>query len=360
MALRVTFVLPVFPRAPVGGFRVVYEHANRLTTLGCQVTVVHERWREGWSRPLRHLREAARDHRNRRAPHRAIDWLPVDPGVRLLIVPALTPAHLPPGDVVVATHWKTATLLPRLTPAHGAPVHLVQGYETWNVPDPGPVHQALRLPFPKITVSTHLTRVLTDLGVHSGQISTVPNGLDRTTYRPPPAGAPREGVAFLLSDSAAKDSRTALAALHQVRAQHPALLARAFGVAPRPRDLPPWIHYAQGLTGEELAAQVYRPSAVFLCSSTTEGWGFPAAEAMACGTAVVTTRNGGVEDFCQHNKNALLVEVGNPTAMANAIRQLLDDEPLRTRLSTAGLTTTATMDWHQSTANLLTALKAIS
>ncbi|MGO1049291.1 glycosyltransferase family 4 protein [Crossiella sp. CA198] len=356
MALRVTFILPVFPRTPIGGFRVVYEYANRLTALGCQVTVVHERWREGRRHPLRHLREQARDHRNSRAPHQAIPWLPIDPQVRLPIVPTLTPDHIPPADVVVATHWKTATLLPHLAPAHGAPHHLVQGYETWNVPNPAPVNEALLLPIPKITVSTHLTRVLTNLGVHSGQITTIPNGLDHTTYHPPPRSQPRTGVAVLLSDSTAKDSPTALAALHQVHAKYPALQVRAFGVIPQPRRLPPWIHYTQGLTGKALADRVYRQCAIYLCSSSTEGWGFPAAEAMACGAAVVSTRNGGVEDFCHHNKTALLVNVGDRTAMAAAILRLLRNETLRTHLTTAAQATTATMDWQSSATTLLATL----
>ena len=49
--MRITFVLPVFPRGPIGGFRVVYEYANRLTALGCEVTVVHERWKGDVRKP---------------------------------------------------------------------------------------------------------------------------------------------------------------------------------------------------------------------------------------------------------------------------------------------------------------------
>lgn len=358
MPLRITFVLPVFPRTPIGGFRVVYEYANRLTALGCRVTVVHERWHEGWSRPLRHLRETALDRRHRRDPHRAIPWLTLDPLVRLLIVPKLTPEHLPAGDVLVATHWKTARLLPRLSAAHGAPVHLVQGYETWNVPDPEPVHEVLRLPVPKIAVSTHLSRVLGSLGVHSGLITVVPNGLDHSTYHPGPETQPRQGIAMLLGASAAKDPATGLAALHRVHQARPDVPLHTFGVQPRPSDLPPWIRYSQGLSGDSLAEQVYRPAALYLCSSTTEGWGFPVAEAMACGAAVVTTRNGGVEDFCRHQDNALLTEVGDAGALADSLLRLLTDEPLRLRLVAAGLATTARMDWQSSAETLLAALRA--
>ena len=39
--MRITFVLPKYKRQPIGGYRVIYEYANRLTARGHQLTVLH-------------------------------------------------------------------------------------------------------------------------------------------------------------------------------------------------------------------------------------------------------------------------------------------------------------------------------
>jgi glycosyltransferase involved in cell wall biosynthesis len=57
---------------------------------------------------------------------------------------------------------------------------------------------------------------------------------------------------------------------------------------------------------------------------------------MACGAAVVSTRNGGSEDFIVDDINGILVPVGDPTAVAAAVLRLLDDDTTRVRLAQAG------------------------
>ncbi len=41
--MKVTFVLPMYLTSPSGGFKVVYEYANRLAALGHQIAIVHPR-----------------------------------------------------------------------------------------------------------------------------------------------------------------------------------------------------------------------------------------------------------------------------------------------------------------------------
>ncbi|GGP72478.1 glycosyltransferase family 4 protein [Saccharothrix coeruleofusca] len=360
--MRITFILPVFSRLPSGGFRVVYEHANRLAKRGHQVTVVHEQWYEGWHKPLRHVYEIARDRWHSRRPGALSEWLrwmPIDCGVRMTMVPKLEPDRLPDADVVIATYWTTARLLSRLAERHGRPVHLVQGYEIWGVEDPTQVDDVLRSDVPKIVVSNHLADLLRGLGVPRARLSVVQNGLDHSTYRLPTHDRPRgTSVSILVGTGPQKGSSAAVAALEQVREQHPELVVNAFGPEKRPSRLPGWIRYTRARNGPEQASQAYRASAIHLCSSVHEGWGFPVAEAMACGTAVVSTRNGGVEDFCVHEQNSLLVDVGDSRAMAEALTRLIRDPGLRDRLVEAGIRTASSMDWNASTDSFLAALEA--
>lgn len=76
---------------------------------------------------------------------------------------------------------------------------------------------------------------------------------------------------------------------------------------------------------------------LFVMSSTTEGLGTSALDAMACGRAVVATRAGGLAEVVVDGDTGLLVPAGNPAALAAAIVRLLRDPALRARCGRAGL-----------------------
>jgi glycosyltransferase involved in cell wall biosynthesis len=59
-------------------------------------------------------------------------------------------------------------------------------------------------------------------------------------------------------------------------------------------------------------------------------------EAMGAGKAVVATAVGGIVDVVVDGETGLLVPPGDPDALANAMRQLIDDEEQRDRMGRAG------------------------
>ena len=71
--------------------------------------------------------------------------------------------------------------------------------------------------------------------------------------------------------------------------------------------------------------------------SRWEGFGLAAAEAMAAGLPVVGTRIAGLSDVVVDKQTGLLVEPGDPTALAEAILVLGRDADLRHRLGQAGM-----------------------
>ena len=76
---------------------------------------------------------------------------------------------------------------------------------------------------------------------------------------------------------------------------------------------------------------------VFVLSSRWEGFGNALVEAMATGTACISTRCPfGPGEIIDHDRTGLLVPVGDAPAMAEAIDRLLGDDPLRRRLAEAG------------------------
>ncbi len=75
---------------------------------------------------------------------------------------------------------------------------------------------------------------------------------------------------------------------------------------------------------------------LFAMSSVTEGLGSAMLDAMACGTAVVATRAGGIPEAIIDEQHGLLVPPQNAPALAHAIVRLLHDPDLRRRLAAAG------------------------
>lgn len=76
---------------------------------------------------------------------------------------------------------------------------------------------------------------------------------------------------------------------------------------------------------------------VFVLSSIFEGFGMVVAESMACGTPVVTTAcPHGPDEIITHEENGLLVPVADPTALAENILRMLEEQDLYDRLKEAG------------------------
>src|SRR6185437_16524997 len=64
-------------------------------------------------------------------------------------------------------------------------------------------------------------------------------------------------------------------------------------------------------------------------------------EAMAAGCPVIASAVGGIPDLVQHGKNGLLVSRGEPSALARALKALLDDPDLAARLGRGARATIA-------------------
>lgn len=356
---HIAFLSPTFPRAPGGGPRVFYEHANGLVNRGYRVSVMHSlNYRPGaLRRPADMIKDRLRDAR-RGSLHPRVSWMNVDPRVEMLTLGNLYEHPPMEADIVVATYWQTAEHLAQFTTMSAVPIQLVQSYETWAGPTER-VNAVWRLPFEMAVVSRDLAERGRTLGVPADRMHVVPNGLDHDLFRvtvPPAEREPRIGLLAHVSE--VKGLPDAVSALKQVREIRPDVPVTAFAGGPRPEILPEWVEYIREPVGEQLVQEVYNRCTVFLCSSHAEGWGFPSSEAMACGAALASTRNGGVEDFAVHEESALLVPVREPEAMAKAVLRLLEDEDLRSRISAGGIESVGRLSWSASTDAFEAALAA--
>lgn len=358
--LRVNFVLPAASPAPVGGYKVEYQYADGLVREGHRATVLHA-WTEQPKLPkggLLRLASKAALMKARRIP--LVPWHEFRQGTRTKLIPSLyRTTGFPSADVTVLTGWNTAAHLPSADRL-GRLVQVVYDYEIWRSADDRlriKMAQAFRRPdVVRFATSSAVRAMLEE--VQTDWQRTLNPGIDLRTFRRVRDPRDRERfVSFPLRKGGSKGIDVLLAALAHVRRRLPDLRVVCFGAATV--DLPNWIE-CRGVVPTAELVEIYNASSVFVLPSLYEGWGLPALEAMACGAAVTTTRNGGVEDFCVDNVNCRLADPGDVDGLAQAIVSLLLSDEERTRLAIAGEETSQGYSLESATALFVRAIEDVA
>jgi glycosyltransferase involved in cell wall biosynthesis len=105
-----------------------------------------------------------------------------------------------------------------------------------------------------------------------------------------------------------------------------------------------------GYVDDETRARLLADAALLAFPSVYEGFGFPPLEAMRQGIPVVATAAGAVPEVV--GEAAVLVDPGDPDALAAAIDRVLDDEGLRAGLVGRGRVQAAGFDWTSTASGL--------
>lgn len=139
-----------------------------------------------------------------------------------------------------------------------------------------------------------------------------------------------------------KGALYAIKALEILRKKNSGIDILAFGDM-KADELPPYVKYVRYPSRRELL-ELYNTSSVFVLPSLLEGFSLPTIEAMSCGNAVVVTDNGGVNDYVRDGTNGLIVPTRDPESLAEAVRKLVSDIGLRTRMAEQALKTAQEYD----------------
>jgi alpha-maltose-1-phosphate synthase len=82
--------------------------------------------------------------------------------------------------------------------------------------------------------------------------------------------------------------------------------------------------------------QLLTHATAFVCPSLYEPLGIVNLEAMACGTAVIGSRVGGIPEVVADGQTGLLVPPGEPAPLADAVNALVRDQALAAVMGRAG------------------------
>jgi glycosyltransferase involved in cell wall biosynthesis len=196
------------------------------------------------------------------------------------------------------------------------------------------------------TVSENSRRdIETHLGVPADAIRVVPVGIDPDVFTPPPADRPRDPCSIVVTTSAdvpLKGLVHLLEAVAKLRTERPVRLtvvgsARPGGPAEAALDrlaLRDAVRFTGPLPEADLV-RLLQSAAVVAIPSLYEGFSLPAIEAMACGTALVTTDAGALPEVVG-SKAGLRVRAGDVGELTAALQLVLDSPSLADQLGRAG------------------------
>lgn len=194
-------------------------------------------------------------------------------------------------------------------------------------------------------------RVLGDrLHIHA-RVATevVRGGIDLKRFRPSPdrsrrvfdPGRPVIGTVGRLTP--AKDPLTALRAMELLLAQHPNARFRWIGEGPMRSEVEEAVrslrldgHVAMVGARSDVPSELAGLD-VFVLSSRFEGLPRSLMEASAAGVPIVATRVGGVEEIIRDGVTGVVVDPGDPAALAAAISESITDQEAANERSRAAL-----------------------
>lgn len=196
-----------------------------------------------------------------------------------------------------------------------------------------------------ITVSRQsMQDIFLAFGRETQGTQVIPNGIDTNVFKPRPelAKVPFRIITTASSDQPLKGQRVLLEAIAQLRAQYPQLHLQIVGKLKaggstetllQDLKLQDCVSFLQGISTQALA-EAMNQAQIAITPSLYEGFGLPAGEAMASGTAVISSDGGALPEIV--GKAGMVVPAGDSQALAKAIAQLFDDDTLRGSLEQAG------------------------
>jgi glycosyltransferase involved in cell wall biosynthesis len=101
-----------------------------------------------------------------------------------------------------------------------------------------------------------------------------------------------------------------------------------------------------GYVADEDLPALYRSASAFVYPSLFEGFGLPPLEAMACGAPVVTSDASSLPEVT--GDAALLIDPCDEQSLANALIEVVNNEPLRARLREKGIAQAGKFTWREA------------
>lgn len=345
--MKLTFVLPGFPSKPTGGFKIIYSYADFLAGNGYDVTIIHmymmpaeKRFKVKFGKitllftllkiiirkvQLKISNKSLWDtswYSFKNKVNFKFEWFPKE-------------RIIPNADAIFATAYETADFINNLSKSKGEKFYFIQHFETWSASE-SEIIRTWKLPMNNIVIASWLQQISNSFEIES---CLIPNFIDTSNFFQIKRieSKQRDSVVMLYHFLTIKGSKDGIEALKHIKIENPQINIILFGTVERPYNMPNDFTYFQNPDKDFLRDEIYNRAVIYLMPSYKEGWGLTATEAMACGATLVSTDNGGVNDFAINNKTAIITPVSDVKAMISGIQLLLDNPEMRISMAYMGM-----------------------
>ena len=357
------FVLPTGGERQFGGFKVVYEYANRLYEDGFDIIIFY-------CFPSKNRKRGSLYNLIKKGyyfikyfifrNYKPNKWFDLKKGIIQKLIASTESGvrikdfkHV---DYVCATGIETSFYIDKIDSIRNEKkFYLIQSFETWVGVSDEYVMMSFKLPLTKIVISPFLKDKVLEAG-HESYL--IPNGFDFGYFKLTNSIENRNPyhVAMLYHTMEVKRCSDAIEALKIVKSIFPELIVNIFGFPARPKDLPEWFHYYQ-CPDKETHNFVYNDSAIFIAASRIEGMALPPAEAMICGCALACTNIPGFTQYAIDKKTALLSDVFDIQGLAKNICSLIENNEERIKIAKEGNEFIQCFTWEKAYKNFRSVIK---
>lgn len=321
-------VIPALSLERGGGARFLYQLGNALVDMGQDVEFI--------------------------IPERgAVDW-PVH--AKVTRVRELTPGSFPAADFILPNFYPT--VLPAWESQRGQVVRLSLVYEPFCIPNADVSKSTYAIEAPIVTISQWQRQlILSQVGRDSTVIS---GGVDPVFFHPYPKLSDQTGrksIFYIMRGAGYtwKGNDDFMAACAQLKERFPGF--DVFIINPEPGDFAPSFPYTiMAADSDHEMALLYARSDLFVYTSYYEAFGLPPLEAMACGTAVITTDCGGNRDYTRNGENCVVVPPSDINLLTEAMYRLLTSDRKRQSLANAGHVFAKSWTWQRTAEQLISVL----
>lgn len=184
------------------------------------------------------------------------------------------------------------------------------------------------------------------MGIPASRIKVVYNGVDTSHYRNRngTSRTPNSLVFVGNTEDRKKGIIYLLQALNLLKDEYRIKLTIVDGGAPdtdyattlvREYGLEDHVTIVRRLDSDQLVHR-YSEAEIAVIPSLFEGFGFPAAEAMACELPVIASNAGALPELVSNGENGILIQPGNVQELVNAIKHLINNKELRQTMGSMG------------------------
>ncbi|HQI25038.1 MAG TPA: glycosyltransferase family 4 protein, partial [Smithella sp.] len=200
-----------------------------------------------------------------------------------------------------------------------------------------------------------------EFSIPSSKFRVVPNGINKEFFYPVQNGSRPENSIIVTNsaDTPLKGLRYLLEAVYRIRKKQPVKLTvigepKKNGVVKKlvaELGIEDIVHFTGRIANEEFA-DYYSKATIAVVPSLYEGFGLPAAEAMACGVPLVSTSGGALPEVV--GDAGIIVPPADADALAREILLLFNHPDQRKKMAQAGIARVdAIFNWSKAAGDMV-------